>query len=43
MVSYSQKEIQIYQKEDQIVWKISALASKMGQIKKIKALYYIKS
>ena len=33
---------QIFQKSNEINVRISALASKMGQIKEIKALYYIK-
>ena len=33
---------QIFQKTNEIIVRISALASKMGKIKKIKAHYYIK-
>ena len=32
----------IFQNSNWKIWRISALASKMGQIKKINALYYIK-
>ena len=32
---------QIFQKSNEIIAKISALASKIGQLKKIKVLYYI--
>ena len=32
----------MFQKSNEIIVRMSALASKMGQIKKIKALYYIK-
>ena len=39
-VSKSQKEIQIFQKNNEIFVSISALVSKMGKIKKIKALTY---
>ena len=43
IISEQKCDVFIFPKFNEIIARISALASKMGQIKKMKSLYYIKN